>query len=81
MWSRLIRLCLGLSLGLGSGVTAGLLVSEPARAAEQVRMRYGLYELLITAQDLESFAQTGEATGDLSALVSRLGSERAAQFQ
>ncbi|MEL6940516.1 MAG: alpha/beta fold hydrolase, partial [Cyanobacteria bacterium J06598_1] len=48
-------------------------MARPVKAAEQVRLRYGLYELLITRQDLEAFAQTGVAEGDLKTLVSRLG--------
>lgn len=76
LWERL-AVSAGLSLSLVLSVSLG----GPVQAAEQVRMRYGLYELLITAEDLSLFARTGEAQGDLRTLVSRLGSGRAAQLQ
>ena len=53
----------------------------PAEAAERIRFRYGLYELIVTREELETFAETGEAEGGLKTLLSQLGSGLSGQFQ
>ncbi len=74
------RSWLGLGM-LGASLLLGGAIAVPAASAEQIRLRYGLYELLITQEALTTFSETGEADGDLATLVSRLGTDRAAQFQ
>ncbi|MEL7523231.1 MAG: alpha/beta fold hydrolase, partial [Cyanobacteria bacterium J06553_1] len=58
----------------------GAISTSPALAAEKINFHYGLYELTITRQELETFAATGTAEGGLSALLSRLDDDLAGQL-
>ncbi|MEO0708562.1 MAG: alpha/beta fold hydrolase [Cyanobacteria bacterium J06649_5] len=73
---RLRSVC-QLALGL---TCIGAIAPSPALAAEKINFHYGLYELTITRQELETFAATGTAEGGLSALLSRLDDDLAGQL-
>ncbi len=60
---------------------SSLLMATSVSAAERVRFRYGLVEITITRQELETFAQTGEASGGLETILSRLDDDLQGQLQ
>ena len=63
-WPRtaLRRLLLSAQLALGFTVVSA--IAPPASpAAEKIHFHYGLYELTVTRQELETFAATGTAEG------------------
>lgn len=85
-WSRLLlrrlashRLRLGCQLALGLTCISAI-ASPPAPAAEKINFHYGLYELTITRQELETFAATGTAEGGLRTLMSRLDDDLSDQL-
>ena len=71
-------------VAIAAGLTACLTMGLPtpaAEAAERIRFRYGLYELVVTRAELKTFADTGEAEGGLKTVLSFLDSELAGQFR
>lgn len=58
----------------------GAIAPLPATAAEEIHFHYGLYELTITRQELETFAATGTASGGLSTLLARLDDDLSVQL-
>lgn len=62
-------------------VTAGLLISSPllsalpSRAAQKLAMRYGAFERSVQVSDLRHYAQTQQATPELTALLQYLDSD------
>ncbi|WP_050765826.1 alpha/beta hydrolase [Synechococcus sp. PCC 7335] len=62
---------IALSFLLGS--LASLIVPTTAKAAERIQLQYGLAGITVTRQELETFAQTGEASGGLETILARLG--------
>ena len=75
-WWRSVAIVVGLTASLTMG-----LPTPAANAAERIRFRYGLYELVVTRAELETFAETGEAEGGLKMLLNQLGPELGGQFQ
>ena len=71
------------SMSLVAGLSASLILSLPAaaEAAERIRFRYGIYELIVTRAELAAFAETGEAEGGLKTLTGQLGSGLSRQLQ
>lgn len=63
------------------GCVSSLLVALPAQAADNIRFRYGLFEVTVTRQELENYAETGEAEGGLKTVLSRLSPGIQAQLQ
>jgi predicted dienelactone hydrolase len=47
------------------GITSTLLTVLPAAAAERISFRYGLFEVSISVEDLETFVREGELEGSL----------------
>lgn len=60
---------------------SSLLITHPTHAAERIDLQYGLLELSITREALETFATTGELQGSLRPILARLGPEAQAQLQ
>ncbi|MEO1593301.1 MAG: alpha/beta fold hydrolase [Cyanobacteria bacterium J06632_22] len=77
---RFITLTTGLIAGLTTGLATAF-VATPAEAADNIRFRYGIYELTITREELETFAETGEAEGGLATVLSRLSPKIQEQLQ
>lgn len=80
-WPRtaLRRLLLSAQLALGFTVVSA--IAPPASpAAEKIHFHYGLYELTVTRQELETFAATGTAEGGLSTLLARLDDDLSGQL-
>ncbi|MEL6470730.1 MAG: alpha/beta fold hydrolase [Cyanobacteria bacterium J06623_4] len=67
--------------GLGLGLAIALLTPLSVQAAERIRLTYGPFQFSITQADLETYAETGVAEGDLKTVLSRLGPGAQAQFQ
>lgn len=58
------------SLALAAGTALTLLASAPARALETIQLNYGsLFQLDLPVSELETFAQTGEASDNLQLLL------------
>ncbi|MBE9064037.1 alpha/beta hydrolase [cf. Phormidesmis sp. LEGE 11477] len=70
-----------ITLSIFSGMASSLLFAASAQAAERIRLRFGLAELVVTQQELETFAATGAASGDLEIILSRLEPDLQDQFQ
>ncbi|MEM8502499.1 MAG: alpha/beta fold hydrolase [Cyanobacteria bacterium P01_D01_bin.1] len=68
------------ALGLISALSS-LLIAANAKAAERIQLRYGLVGITITRQELETFADTGEPSGGLETILSRLDSGLQTQLQ
>jgi len=78
-WLQGHQLRLGCQLALGL-TCVGAIAPPPSPAADKINLHYGLYELTITRQELETFAETGVAEGGLSAVLSRLDGDLSGQF-
>ncbi|MGF1516094.1 MAG: alpha/beta hydrolase [Elainellaceae cyanobacterium] len=63
------------------GLLAAFTAMPPAEAAERIRFQYGPFGFSITRQDLETFAETGEADGWLQTLLTRLGAGQSDQVR
>ena len=63
-----------------SGLSSLLIVAN-AKAAEQIQLRYGLVGITITRQELETFAETGDSSGGLETILSRLDADLQTQLQ
>ncbi|MGF1538237.1 MAG: alpha/beta hydrolase [Elainellaceae cyanobacterium] len=64
-----------------AAVSLAALLPAPAEAAERIRFQYGPFGFSIARQDLETFAETGEADGWLQTLLTRLGSGQREQIR
>ena len=82
-WPRSAAILPRSGVAIAAGLSVSLLFSLPvsAEAAERIRFRYGLYELIVTRAELETFAETGEAEGGLETLLDQLGAELGGQLQ
>lgn len=58
------------------GILIALLLALPGFAAQRVYLSYGVLGRSISLDQLEQFAETGEATGVLADLLGRFGSEQ-----
>jgi Alpha/beta hydrolase of unknown function (DUF1400) len=61
-----------LKIGLLSAITTAIALSLPhpaALAAEQVVLRYGIFERSVSVADLTTFAETGKRSRDLKAYI------------
>ncbi|MEL6605705.1 MAG: alpha/beta hydrolase [Cyanobacteria bacterium J06614_10] len=67
--------------GLGLSLAIALFTPLSVQAAERIRLTYGPFQFSITQADLETYAETGVAEGDLKTVLSRLGPGARAQFQ
>ncbi|MEL6261467.1 MAG: alpha/beta fold hydrolase [Cyanobacteria bacterium J06626_6] len=67
--------------GLGLSLAIALSTPLAVQAAERIRLTYGPFQFSITKADLETYAATGVAEGDLKTVLSRLGPGAQAQFQ
>ncbi len=63
------------------GCATALLVALPSQAADNIRFRYGLFEVTVTRQELETYAETGTAEGGLKTVLSRLSPGIQSQLQ
>ena len=78
--SRWIRFG-AIAFGLLSGVAASLVFAASTQAAERIQLRFGLAGVVVTREELETFAETGEASGGLETILSRLEPDLRSQFQ
>ena len=83
-WRRLVAIAQhNLWLVALSSFTSTLIaaIATPTRAAERIHFQYGLLSVSITRHDLETFTETGEASGSLRQILARLGPEAREQFR
>lgn len=80
-WMRRKSLNRSLIFGFNLFLSWGLVWAAPNQAAENIRLQYGPLELSITKQELETFADTGEATGSFRLILSRLSPAVRTQLQ
>lgn len=73
---------LGLALVLGLTISFSLF-TEPAPAIDELKLIYGPANISLGIEDLQSFAQTGERSGQLNSLISlaKLSPEQVQQFR
>lgn len=65
---RLASFCRKLILGSGFGVLLAMpLTLRPAEAVERIYFSYGAFERSVSFESIETYAETGEITGDLAA--------------
>jgi predicted dienelactone hydrolase len=69
------------TIALSFSALSGLLTAANAKAAERIQLRYGLVGITITRQELETFAETGEPSGGLETILSRLDGDLQTQLQ
>ena len=73
---------LGILAGaLGAGLLQTLLVAAPSMSAERVYASFGPIERFISVDDLETYARTGELTGELRVYSRYLTSEQLELFR
>ena len=60
---------------------SSLLIAANAKAAERIQLRYGLVGITLTRQELETFAETGNPSGGLETILSRLDADLQTQLQ
>ena len=71
----------GIALSFLLGLISSLALSSSVQAAERIRFRYGLVEVVVTRAELETFAETGESSGGLETILTRLDSDLQGQLQ
>lgn len=65
-----------------SGIIGGTMAAASvARSAEEVYINYGLFEVSLSVDALETFAEEGEITGDLATYADYIGSQRLQQLK
>ncbi len=70
-----------IALSFSSAFISTLAIAPSTQAAERIRFRYGLVEIVVTQEELETFAETGESSGGLETILTRLDSDLQGQLQ
>lgn len=79
---RLASFCRQLVLGSGLGVLLSVpLAARPAEAVERIYFSYGAFERSVSFESIETYAKTGEITGDLVAYARYATPEQLVQLR
>ncbi|MEO0828578.1 MAG: alpha/beta hydrolase, partial [Cyanobacteria bacterium J06642_9] len=74
-----IRFWQWMQLGLGIGLLHSGLAARPAFSAENLHVSFGLIERVVSIEDLENFALTGEISEELEPYAQSLSAEQLEQ--
>ncbi|MDY6940799.1 MAG: alpha/beta fold hydrolase [Cyanobacteriota bacterium] len=61
-WRCLLPAC----LGVGVGILSTVFTPKPALSAERIYLTYGVFELSLSVESIERFAETGEITNEFA---------------
>ncbi|MEO0538978.1 MAG: alpha/beta fold hydrolase [Cyanobacteria bacterium P01_A01_bin.123] len=76
-----IRFWQWMQLGLGIGLLHSGLAARPAFSAENLHVSFGLIERVVSIEDLENFALTGEISEELEPYAQSLSAEQLEQIR